>query len=267
MLSLLKKTMTDLVGNSAKCRVKTAIWTVKISLVFVGIISTVLLLKIAIPYSLNLLYATLPSLWNSFRSWLSPPYLYIIVNFIIITIAASNSFQRKLSEKTKNEDKEEEEEEENAQEKNHQKTSPQIEVQNRPEDDGDPAEKTVEIATEINSDAVTDGVEHLTENEETSQTLDATWKAITGGAPLTRHLKKSDTWKEERDGVLAESKQAARWEMTKSETFSEGLTRRESGVRRELSTGEDELNRRVEEFIKKFRLERQESDRLLYGYG
>ena len=74
-------------------RFETAIWAVKLVLLSVGIISTFILFKVAlIPYTFNLILSTLPSAWISLRGWLSPPYIYIIVNFIIITIAAS-SFQ------------------------------------------------------------------------------------------------------------------------------------------------------------------------------
>ena len=71
----------------------TTIWAVKLVLLCVGIVSTFILFKVAIiPYTFNLILSTLPSAWISLRGWLSPPYIYIIVNFIIITIAAS-SFQ------------------------------------------------------------------------------------------------------------------------------------------------------------------------------
>lgn len=110
-------------------------------------------------------------------------------------------------------------------------------------------------------------------------TLESTWRTITEGRsmPLTRHLRKSDTWESHgrKAAALAvdpttppSSKPKV---MKKSETFKE----RSSGgspspspggsgrLKRESSLTHDELNRRVEAFIKKFndemRLQRQES--------
>lgn len=106
-------------------------------------------------------------------------------------------------------------------------------------------------------------------------TLESTWKTITDGrsVPLTRHLKKSDTW-ERAERRMDENTPPPKM-MNKSETFhgqerstavtsspmsqSPGLGR----LRKEPSLSQDELNRRVEAFINKFneemRLQRQES--------
>lgn len=89
-------------------------------------------------------------------------------------------------------------------------------------------------------------------------TLENTWKMITEGRamPLSRHMKKCDTW--ENRGPH---------DVKKSETFKERVNQAASTapmkLRKEPSLSQDELNRRVEAFIRKFneemRLQRQES--------
>lgn len=101
-------------------------------------------------------------------------------------------------------------------------------------------------------------------------TLESTWKTITEGRamPLARHLKKADTW--ETHGGRHHNQTPENQKMTKSETFKDRtnnsiLTQSPGSgkLKKEPSLGQDELNRRVEAFIKKFnedmRLQRQES--------
>lgn len=126
-----------------------------------------------------------------------------------------------------------------------------------------------------------------------NDTLESTWKTITEGRsiPLARHLKKSDTWETHNptsshvsSSSLSSSSAAPLSsdhqfnqlnKMKKSETFIKDgvggantttttLRRGNSGkLRKEPSLSQDDLNRRVEAFIKKFneemRLQRQES--------
>ncbi|KAH0906435.1 hypothetical protein BRARA_J00909 [Brassica rapa] len=87
-------------------------------------------------------------------------------------------------------------------------------------------------------------------------TLETTWRKITEerSTPLKKHLTKSDTW-HERSHVQKKEK------MTKSDNLYEAEETLK--LKREPSPGQEELNRRVEAFIKKFneemRLQRLES--------
>lgn len=84
----------DLFGNRGKSRLETTVWAIQLLLFLVGIITIVLVLKTAvIPYSFSKV-STLPQIWLSLRFWLSPPYIYIVINFIIVFIAVSSTFHR-----------------------------------------------------------------------------------------------------------------------------------------------------------------------------
>ncbi|KAJ3705087.1 hypothetical protein LUZ61_008792 [Rhynchospora tenuis] len=105
------------------------------------------------------------------------------------------------------------------------------------------------------------------------ETLESTWRAITEGRqlPLARHLKKSDTWETRAPQKISDEVAPPPGPlMRKAETFHERgggdsplAGSGEKKIKREPSLGQDELNRRVEAFIKKFneemRLQRQES--------
>ncbi|PKU84608.1 uncharacterized protein LOC110099758 [Dendrobium catenatum] len=114
------------------------------------------------------------------------------------------------------------------------------------------------------------------------ETLESTWRTITDGrpVPLARHLKKADTWDTQARATAADPAPPSTPAMRKSESIavpssatggppsspsvSSGSSSLSAGkIRREPSLGQDDLNRRVEAFIKKFneemRLQRQES--------
>ncbi|KAF8023987.1 hypothetical protein BT93_F1248 [Corymbia citriodora subsp. variegata] len=108
-----------------------------------------------------------------------------------------------------------------------------------------------------------------------NDTLESTWRTITDGraVPLARHLKKSDTW-DSHARRNDENSPPPPHKMKKSETFATRARPAPADrpaspasaagkLRREPSLGQDDLNRRVEAFIRKFneemRLQRQES--------
>ncbi|KAL1822019.1 hypothetical protein ACET3Z_008797 [Daucus carota] len=109
------------------------------------------------------------------------------------------------------------------------------------------------------------------------ETLESTWKTITDGRPmpLTRHLRKSDTWEHHPAHTTHAIDTPDYSKMTKSETFNDRTIRKKSSstlsrssgsggkLKKDPSLGQEELNKRVEAFINKFnedmRLQRQES--------
>ncbi|KAL3508616.1 hypothetical protein ACH5RR_028017 [Cinchona calisaya] len=347
--------------------------TLSLSLKLIFISTTVLTaavaLKLSVPAITDFAVTDLPSIYNGFVSWLRPPYLYLVINCIIITIVASSKLQFKLVHDdspvsipvpvpapapvpaTP----------QVLQVFHHQATVPIIMQQqlhdfhdvvlkdevveafstmppevfeynhninntshlNHYEDDKefvsvnavDEAKPDVvemssyrdEFVTSKLSPATplsrTDSLEFSFSNEKPpisarfghrravkaspeggkaalgvskpkrQDTLESTWKTITEGRamPLTRHLRKSDTW--ETHGGRHHDHQVPH--MIKSETFTDrGKSNNNSSLLRSPSPGsgklkkepslsQDELNRRVEAFIKKFneemRLQRQES--------
>ncbi|KAF5187956.1 cotton fiber [Thalictrum thalictroides] len=75
------------------------ILSVKIFGVSSLIFTIALILKLSVPVISQFIVSELPLLWRSILSWLTPPYLYVVVNGIIITIAASSRFyQNKIDE-------------------------------------------------------------------------------------------------------------------------------------------------------------------------
>ncbi|KAK9115519.1 hypothetical protein Sjap_014466 [Stephania japonica] len=275
-------------SSTARSRFQTAIWTVKVGLLFIGVVSTGFLFKLAIPYSVSVLLSWIPRVWISFRTWLSPPYLYIVVNFIIIGIAASSSFHQKPSdddEKTSNSNSNSNNEKELVEEEESSCSvvvDDQVVEIKRIDDGADSSasstllgqwstvnqEQVVEnVADKVFSkdDLKSDGrASNRTEKSKSSESLEETWEAIAGGGkPPARQLKKSDTW-----NAPPVVRAAAAPELRKSDTFSDTASSTSSGSgglrrRGEFVLSQDELNRRVEAFIKTFnnniRLERQES--------
>ncbi|KAI3832930.1 hypothetical protein MKW98_025814 [Papaver atlanticum] len=70
-------------------------FSLRVLLVSTGVLSMAIILKLSIPVVLEFMISVVPVFWTSFLSWLTPPYLYVIINGIIITIAASSRFHHK----------------------------------------------------------------------------------------------------------------------------------------------------------------------------
>lgn len=54
-----------------------------------------LLFNLSVPLLRDLFDSVVPQIWSSLASWLEPPYLFLVINGIIISIAASFKFQQK----------------------------------------------------------------------------------------------------------------------------------------------------------------------------
>ncbi|KAL2925647.1 hypothetical protein RDABS01_023138 [Bienertia sinuspersici] len=65
----------------------TIIMSLKIVLMSTGILTIAILLSFSTPSLLTFATSHIPSLFSILRSWLRPPYLYFIINAIIISIA------------------------------------------------------------------------------------------------------------------------------------------------------------------------------------
>ncbi|KAI9073939.1 hypothetical protein K1719_044112 [Acacia pycnantha] len=66
--------------------------SLKVVLLSTGVLSLAVALKLSVPLVSDFIVSDVPNIWSFFLSWLRPPYLYILVNCIIISIAASSKF-------------------------------------------------------------------------------------------------------------------------------------------------------------------------------
>ncbi|KAF3438381.1 hypothetical protein FNV43_RR21143 [Rhamnella rubrinervis] len=274
-------------------RLQMAIWVSKMLLVMVGMFSTLTLLKVAvIPYLVNLTLSTVPDLWISIRSCLSPLYMYIIVNFIIITIAASSTFQHHPNQKQfpstmtkKKSDKIEHgseknrpqiddqlswnsfqfiiEEEEEEQIKKPNSTEPPPNSIISPPDvvdisfNDDPLPETHSGENTMKDSGEKPAEKPKEDENDEDDTLEGTWKAIMEGQgkAKARQLKKSDTWDVPPRVVVGTKPEVENdpADWARRELKkSETYSDRVTVRMRDKSMSQEELYERAEDFIKKF---------------
>ncbi|GFY91809.1 cotton fiber [Actinidia rufa] len=342
----------------------TWILSLKVMLISTGVVSIAVMMKSSVPLIMDFAIYKLPLIWSALVSWLRPPYLYFVINFIIIAIVATSRFHHRKSEA--------EPLVPSANPTPSDLHSPQpefgdlvlpaahesesvvsevknVDVNGDAEDDQDdafvisrstwpPPQRTISPEMDpvyqpptpekplvssrfghrrplkaspegilvIKFEPLDFGGQCLTPagdfrrfecgkgqvsnlnslsanfsgarvlrvaKSKRHETFDNTWRMITDGrhVPLTRHLRKSDTWEHHSRPLNTTSPVDQSPQMvTKSETFRDrtnfepATSSPGSGkLRKEPSLSQDELNRRVEAFIKKFndemRLQRQES--------
>ncbi|GMI82379.1 hypothetical protein like AT1G61260 [Hibiscus trionum] len=80
-------------------------WMLSLKVLFIstGILGIAFGLKVSVPLVFEFCVSQAPLWWSTFRSWLKPPYLYVIINGIIITIAVSSRFNQNNNEKDQTE--------------------------------------------------------------------------------------------------------------------------------------------------------------------
>ncbi|XP_071736192.1 uncharacterized protein [Rutidosis leptorrhynchoides] len=317
------------------------ILSLKTLLITVGIISIAVTIKLAIPLIVNFAVNDLHAVWSVTVSWLKPPFLYVIINGIILIIVASTHFQHNNNHENQNESLHQDVNvnllnapsvnfgvPDNDTERIAMVEPPVVyetkrvvadiidvdetEVVNRFEDDLVTSASTWHPSeTVINDTQLTNNIEPDFEfpvrekqlvasrfvnnrkpptkinrgggrelrvlKPKKHETLESTWKMITEGRsmPLNRHVDKSETFKTLKNDRDRNEFTSAVKVVKKSETFKDrknyenenqylqnNLPKAES-IEKLKSEASDELNRRVEAFIKKFnddmRLQRQES--------
>ncbi|MFS8023371.1 hypothetical protein Hanom_Chr16g01450681 [Helianthus anomalus] len=295
--------------------------SLKVLLISAGVASIALT---TVPLIFNFAVNDLPAIWSVIDSWMKPPYLYAIVNGIIITIIASTHFQP--NHRHEHDDNNQSNYAPPPSELTKAETNLSFGVMEPPPVGYDDIIKprvtvaceskctdlevetvaveiedefietksvwqsSVQVSPEVNlpveqkrlvtsrfahnrkpAKNVQEGARALRVlKQKKHETLDSTWKMITDGRcmPTTKQFRKSDTFvKLHHDHPSGESTTNTKM-VRKSETFKERMAyehNQQSGekLKKYLSPSHEELNRRIEAFIKKFnedmRLQRQES--------
>lgn len=74
--------------------ISNVVLSLKLALISTGILSIAVALKLCVPLVTDFAVSELPVIYGSFLSWLQPPYLYLVINGIIISIVASSKLQK-----------------------------------------------------------------------------------------------------------------------------------------------------------------------------
>ncbi|KAL3628964.1 hypothetical protein CASFOL_028010 [Castilleja foliolosa] len=258
---------------------------IEVLLLSAGLISTLLMLKNAfLPYySCEIaLFSSLIGFFSSIKCLLSSPfYICIIINFMVMLIAATSSFHNqddvdlcdrpdfRISEaEIKKTESPEPVKENEAEIKKTQSTEPTKE--NEPEYCPNFRTYEAEIKKTQSPEPVKESEPEMKESEP-EYTMESTWMSITGEgnekSKKKRFLKKCETWDVQPSNETTMMSSSARKmkELRKSETFNDSVSRAcRGGLRRDPSTSLEEFNKQVEAFIKKFnddmKLQRQESE-------
>ncbi|XP_027932993.1 uncharacterized protein LOC114188625 [Vigna unguiculata] len=206
--------------------------------------------------SLSIAATHLPLLWTFLLLCFKPPYLFLLLNTIIISILASSRFHHSKHQSDPTPPpplQEQEVEKEVIHQEVTVKRTDSTEIPSLMEKT--PVSASFTPRKFLKSTSEGGRTLRVVANAKRHETLESTWKAITEGrsVPLSRHMKKCDTWQIR--GNLAPSLE------NKSETFTDVSTA--GRLRKEPSLSQEELNRRVEAFIRKFNedmmLQRQQS--------
>ncbi|WVY95126.1 hypothetical protein V8G54_034214 [Vigna mungo] len=225
---------------------------------------------LGVKVSLPIAATHLPLLWTFLLLCFKPPYLFLLLNTIIISIVASSRFHhskpqsdptppplfqpKSLSVNASPLLQEQEVEKEIIHQEITLKRTDSTEIPSSTEKPLVSARFTHRKFLKSTSEG--GRALKVVAKAKRHETLESTWKAITEGrsVPLSRHMKKCDTWQSR--GNLDPS-----LENKSGEILTDVSTT--GRLRKEPSLSQEELNRRVEAFIRKFneemRLQRQES--------
>ena len=72
--------------------------SLKLVLISTGVLTMAMALKVSFPVVSDFVVSEVPSIWSIVLTWLRPPYLYIVINCIIISIVASSKLHTRTEE-------------------------------------------------------------------------------------------------------------------------------------------------------------------------